>query len=364
MVTLGSPFSGDPHQNNVWRLYEWSRGTRSIAADPACDGQAAGADAGLLVAPGRNLAPRSARGLDDERDKAVEMRCTHMAFGVSGASRRHVATRDRGVLGRARRARVAPLTLARESRDKEQKQNKNVVSCVARGFSLVAGGAVSARSARPKRHQLPGHWLASAGMCRFRTSPTLSELFAAHPRDGGWAGFLLAQVDTEKPLLWVQDRMAILESGRIHPPGLPSQNLIHVETRDARDALWAMEEGLRCPALSCCHRRDLGRPASARLHRDAAACGRLGAVGVPCWLVRLGGTANLSGARMRWRIASAPSLPTSSIRARRDSGLGRRAVPRARSRRAAGPSRMKRIAFHLVAGTGDRALGEERRSRA
>jgi protein ImuA len=29
--------------------------------------------------------------------------------------------------------------------------------------------------------------------------------------------------------------------------------------------------------------------------------------GVPAWLVRLGGTANLSGARMRWRVASAPS---------------------------------------------------------
>ena len=77
-------------------------------------------------------------------------------------------------------------------------------------------------------------------------SPTLSELFAAHPRDGGWAGFLLAQVGPTKPLLWVQERMAILESGRIYPPGLPSQNLIHVEARDARDALWAMEEGLRC----------------------------------------------------------------------------------------------------------------------
>ncbi|HEX4762565.1 MAG TPA: hypothetical protein VFU87_07215, partial [Sphingomicrobium sp.] len=82
-------------------------------------------------------------------------------------------------------------------------------------------------------------------------SPTLSELFAASPRDGGWAGFLLAQVGAEKPLLWVQDRMAILESGRVHPPGLPLQNLIHVEARDARDALWAMEEGVRCPALSC-----------------------------------------------------------------------------------------------------------------
>jgi protein ImuA len=31
--------------------------------------------------------------------------------------------------------------------------------------------------------------------------------------------------------------MAILESGRIHPPGLPTQNLIHVEARDARAAL-------------------------------------------------------------------------------------------------------------------------------
>ena len=52
-----------------------------------------------------------------------------------------------------------------------------------------------------------------------------------------------------------------------------------------------------------------GDPRGARLHRDAAAGGGGGAQsGVPCWLVRLGGTANFSGARMRWRIASAPSL--------------------------------------------------------
>ncbi|MFL6829022.1 MAG: hypothetical protein ACJ8D5_00195 [Sphingomicrobium sp.] len=80
---------------------------------------------------------------------------------------------------------------------------------------------------------------------------TLSELFAEHPRDGGWIGFLLAQQrDSAKPLLWVQERMAILESGRIYPPGLPAPDLIHVETRDAKDALWAMEEGLRCAGLS------------------------------------------------------------------------------------------------------------------
>ncbi|MEO7239968.1 MAG: recA-like protein, partial [Sphingomicrobium sp.] len=72
-------------------------------------------------------------------------------------------------------------------------------------------------------------------------------MFAATPRDAGWAGFLLAQ--TQGPLLWVQERMAILESGRIYPPGLPNPDLIHVAARDSRSALWAMEEGLRCSAL-------------------------------------------------------------------------------------------------------------------
>jgi protein ImuA len=138
--------------------------------------------------------------------------------------------------------------------------------------------------------------------------PTLSELFAAHPRDCGWAGFLLAQVDPAKPLLWVQERMAIVESGRIHPPGLSAHDLIHVEARDAREALWAMEEGVRCEALSCVIGEIWGDPRAL----DFTATRRLAVAsersGVPCWLVRLAGTANLSGARMRWRIGSAPSL--------------------------------------------------------
>ena len=77
------------------------------------------------------------------------------------------------------------------------------MSRVARGLSLVAGGAVSGQ-VRPADPCLPGV---------LGGAPTLAELFAVHPRDGGWAGFLLAQITTDKPLLWVQDRMAILESG-------------------------------------------------------------------------------------------------------------------------------------------------------
>ncbi|MFL6760165.1 MAG: ImuA family protein [Sphingomonas sp.] len=192
--------------------------------------------------------------------------------------------------------------------------------------------------------------------------PTLSELFAVHPRDGGWAGFLLAQLDRSKPLLWVQDRMAILESGRVHPPGLPTQDLIHVETRDARDALWAMEEGVRCSCLSAVIGEIWGDPRTL----DFTATRRLAVAaersGTPCWLVRLGGTANLSGARMRWRIASAPSLindldprapgmPAWDAELFRARGMppGRWAVTREADR------------FHLVAEPRDRALGEGRR---
>ena len=194
------------------------------------------------------------------------------------------------------------------------------------------------------------------------SSPTLSELFATHPRDGGWTEFLVAQIDSDKPLLWVQDRMAILESGRVHPPALPSQNLIHVEARDARDALWAMEEGVRCSALSCVIGEIWGDPKAL----DFTATRRL-AIGsernrVPCWIVRLGGTANLSGARMRWRIASAPSLlnPFDS----RAPGLPAWDAELFRSRNSP-PGRWaiahEAGAFHLAAKPRDRALGEVER---
>jgi protein ImuA len=193
-------------------------------------------------------------------------------------------------------------------------------------------------------------------------SPTLSELFATHPRDGGWAGFLLAQVDAGKPLLWVQERMAILESGRVHPRGLSTQDLIHVEARDARDALWAMEEGVRCSCLSAVIGEIWGDPRPL----DFTATRRLAVAsersGTPCWLVRLGGNANLSGARMRWRIGSAPSLMNEL-----DTKAPGLPAWDAELFRARGfpPGRWSIAhdsgAFHLLAGAGDRALGEERR---
>ena len=174
--------------------------------------------------------------------------------------------------------------------------------------------------------------------------PTLSELFAAHSRDAGWAGFLLAQVDTAKPLLWVQERMAILESGRVYPPGLPTRDIIHVEARDARDALWAMEEGLRCSALSCVIGELWGDPraldftATRRLavaaERSGVAAFLIGWAATPISAAR--GCAGGSRARRRCR--------TRSTRARRERPPGTPICSgREACRRDAGRSRMTRV---------------------
>lgn len=91
VVTLGSPFSGDPKQNNVWRLYELVAGHKvdrpplpRITAKPPVPQLALWSRVDGLIAP------RAARGLDHERDKAVELDCTHMAFGVSRTAAREV----------------------------------------------------------------------------------------------------------------------------------------------------------------------------------------------------------------------------------------------------------------------------------
>jgi protein ImuA len=230
---------------------------------------------------------------------------------------------------------------------------------VAAGLSLVGGGGNRAPFEQPIPNELGERWALPSS-----PQPTLSELFATHPRDGGATGFLLAQLERGKPLLWVQERMAILEAGRIYPPGLPFPDIIHVEARDARAALWAMEEGLRCAALGAVIGEIWGDPRAL----DFTATRRLAVAaeksGVAAWLVRLGGLPNLSGARMRWRVASLASLANmfdprapgtaawnAELFRARGFAPGRWAVTHDREANS----------FPLVAAPGDRAMGEDAR---
>src|SRR4029453_1074869 len=91
VVTLGSPFSQDPHLNNVWRIYEWVAGhpvdqppIERISAKPPVPTLAFWSRKDGLIAPA------AARGAPDETDKTVEFDCNHMAFGCSARTARRV----------------------------------------------------------------------------------------------------------------------------------------------------------------------------------------------------------------------------------------------------------------------------------
>ncbi len=91
VVTLGSPFSGDPRMNNVWRLYEWIAG-HAVDAPPIPRVPDKPPVPTLAIWSGKDgiVAPRAARGLAQESDRAIEMDCCHMAFGVSRRTARAV----------------------------------------------------------------------------------------------------------------------------------------------------------------------------------------------------------------------------------------------------------------------------------
>jgi len=120
----------------------------------------------------------------------------------------------------------------------------------------------------------------------------------------------LADTPDERAWLWVQDREALRRTGRPYRPGLPRalrHRLVHVAARSAEDALFALEEGLRCRDLAFVIGEITGNPkaltftASRRLSLAAEKHG------VPLWLVRLDAARELSSARMRWQARAAPS---------------------------------------------------------
>ena len=153
--------------------------------------------------------------------------------------------------------------------------------------------------------------------------PFHSEIFAPATEASG-AGLALALAGdaltslNERPgkdhrhVLWVQDRSAIRLGGRPCLAGLPPDlrcRMIHVAATTPEDALFALEEGLKCRDFACVigeiagNPRALGFTASRRLSLTAERHG------VRLWLVRLDAAPDLSSARMRWQAHAAPSSP-------------------------------------------------------
>jgi protein ImuA len=165
------------------------------------------------------------------------------------------------------------------------------------------------------------------GACIPRWRPGLagawhSEVFA-EGREGSGAALAVAlaldglratggEGDDERAILWVQDAASIRLTGRPYRPGLPPElrrRVIHVGVKTPEDALFALEEGLRCRDLACVIGEIAGNPKAL----DFTASRRLSLTaekhGVPLWLVRPGASRDLSSARMRWQARAAPSPP-------------------------------------------------------
>jgi protein ImuA len=138
---------------------------------------------------------------------------------------------------------------------------------------------------------------------------TLSEVFSVTGAEAAAAAFVLARLGHAKgPVLWLQDRIALRETGRPFLAGLGLRRpLLLMQLSRPVDVMAAAEEGLRCRALSAVVAEIRGDPPALSFTAMKRLALRAEATGVPCWLIRQGGTADLSAARDRWRIASLPS---------------------------------------------------------
>ena len=149
--------------------------------------------------------------------------------------------------------------------------------------------------------------LIGAGLVR----GALHEVCAASPGSGvAFAAILLARCGGQ--VLWIATEQ---ESNLVWPPGLipfglAPERLILARAARWAEALWAMEEALRCPALGGAvlmagAGQGLDLTATRRLHLAAEAGGVFGL------LLRPDGAAGASAARTRWHIAplSSPDAP-------------------------------------------------------
>ena len=179
---------------------------------------------------------------------------------------------------------------------------------------------------------------------------SLHEIAPVETRDQGAAvGFAFAlaarAAGDGRDTLWIQTGFAALEAGDIYGPGcdlfgLPASRLLIVKVSRPLDALWAMEEALKCRALASVIAElpkdgaiaDL--TATQRLTLAARQGGGFG------FLLRHRPSPLTSTAETRWQVAGAPSRPDSF------GGLGRTAFALTLTKNRRGPTGQWTLAWN------------------
>lgn len=85
VVTMGTPFSGDPRANHAWRLYQLVSGFPVDRPPFPCTREEKPPVPTVALWSKRDgvILPECARGRAGERDKAIEVDCTHMGFAAA-----------------------------------------------------------------------------------------------------------------------------------------------------------------------------------------------------------------------------------------------------------------------------------------
>jgi pimeloyl-ACP methyl ester carboxylesterase len=85
VITMGTPFSGDPRANHAWRLYQLVSGFPVDRPPFACAREEKPPVPTLALWSRRDgvILPECAKGRAGERDRAIEVDCTHMGFAAA-----------------------------------------------------------------------------------------------------------------------------------------------------------------------------------------------------------------------------------------------------------------------------------------
>lgn len=85
VVTMGTPFSGDPRANHAWRIYQLVSGFPVDRPPFPCTREEKPPVPTVALWSRRDgvILPECARGGAGERDQAIEVDCTHMGFAAS-----------------------------------------------------------------------------------------------------------------------------------------------------------------------------------------------------------------------------------------------------------------------------------------
>ena len=210
---------------------------------------------------------------------------------------------------------------------------------------------------------MPLHKLATAGLheikpTAYRDAPSALAFALA------FIGDRLTRRESASPLLWCLTERAAREWGAPYGPGLVAFGLdpalvLIVQTRNAMDAAWALEEGLKAGAfIAALGQIEVKAPIIARRLGLAAQTSR-----TPCLLLSGHQGGGLPGTLTRWRVAAErraapPSMPP---RQGRLLGISRSSAAGAWRRREVGPWSfvMSRMVSVWLAAFADRAAEAE-----